>query len=352
MVVCVSKTLAVFCLVGAVSISSSVRAQSVSTDNGADSAEALTMTQQASRLVESMAIAMNTLNYEGTFVHAQGATLTTMHILHASNKNGEFERLKALDGEAREVIRNNSLVTCIWPSSESVVVSKSKQRDLLPQVDIGLANNERYVFSLGMPDRVAGRATHVVTVTPRDEFRYGYRFWIDTQTDMLLRSMLLEGPDRPVEQVVFTDISYPDTIDESLFDIMKGHERSEIVSWLEPKEVEATSTLTAVSPSEQANRISFITLPDGYHKTSETYSSMENSDGPVSHVMLTDGMASVSVYVEHVAAYDRSAISLGPSKMGAMNAFGVSTEQAVITVVGEVPEATVRSIAESVIIDE
>ncbi len=345
--------LAALSVAGSLSVIPLAQAQSTLT---ADTGNVARPADQAStsdpaQLVEAMAMALNTLNYEGTFVHAQGSTLTSMQILHASNSNGEFERLSALDGEAREVIRNNSLVTCIWPESQSVVVSKSKQRELLPNVDISLAENNRYTFSWGQRDRVAGRATQVVNVTPRDEFRYGYRFWIDTDTHMLLRSMLLDGPDLPVEQVIFTHIEYPDSIDEARFDIMHGHERSELVSWLAPKNEQASSRVTE-RVAEQANRISFMSLPDGYRKASETYSTMAAKDGPVSHVMLTDGMASVSVYVEHVAVYDYSNISLGLSRMGAMNAFGVSTDQAVITVVGEVPAATVKAIAAAVIINE
>lgn len=302
-------------------------------------------------LIESMSRALRTLNYEGTFVHAQGTNLSTMQILHASNAKGEFERLTALDGEAREVIRNNSLVTCIWPGSQSVVVSKSKPRDLLPRVDASLASNQRYEFTNGKPDRVAGRATYVVNVVPRDQYRYGYRFWIDADNSMLLRSMLLEGPKLPVEQVIFTRISYPDNIDIARFDILGTGERSDIVSWLEPKKAQASSGLET-QKSEQSDRVSFTSLPAGYRKVSESYSSMPMKDGPVSHVMLSDGMASVSVYVEYIARNKHGDATLGLSRMGAMNAFGVSTDTALITAVGEVPGATVRAIASAVILGE
>lgn len=303
-------------------------------------------------LIESMSLALRTLNYEGVFVHAQGGNLTSMHILHANGGRGEFERLTALDGEAREVIRNNSLVTCIWPGSQSVVVSQSKPRDLIPRVDASLINNRRYEFTRGQADRVAGRPTHVVNVIPRDEYRYGYRFWIDVENNMLLRSMLLEGPTQPVEQVIFTQIEYLANVDLTRFDVLGGGHRDNVVSWLEPGKAQATSTLEA-RKSETADRISFTdALPEGYRKVSETYSAMPIKDGPFSHVMLTDGMASVSVYVEYMAADKQSGASVGLSRMGAMNAFGISTGSALITAVGEVPEATVRAVAAAVILKE
>lgn len=328
------------CAAGAVSLSTSAVAQD---------SEAAGQTPAA--LIESMSLALRTLNYEGVFVHAQGTNLTSMHILHASNSDGEFERLTALDGEAREVIRNNSLVTCIWPGSQSVVVSQSKPRDLIPRIDSGLASSERYDFSHGKSDRVAGRATRVVNVVPRDEYRYGYRFWIDIDTNMLLRSMLLEGPENAVEQVIFTQIDYPDSIEVSRFDVLGSAERSDIVSWLEPKKNQASSTVET-RKSEQADQISFSALPDGYRKVSETFSTSPIKMGPFSHVMLSDGMASVSVYVEYVEAARHTPTMLGLSRMGAMNAFGVSIDTALVTAVGEVPEATVRAIAAAVVLND
>lgn len=308
----------------------------------AESAEAGQAVDPA-ELVRSMSVAMKTLNYEGNFVHVQGNHITSMNILHSSDGRGELERLRALDGEAREVYRNHTLVTCIWPASQSVVVSKSKPRELLPKVDADLAANKRYRFSMGSPDRVAGLVTHVVNVEPSDTYRYGYRFWIDQDTHMLLRSMLLDGQ-RAVEQVMFTFIEYPDSIEVARFEVTTDNEQ---VSWLEPKKLQATSGLPDIL-ADQVDRIAFSNLPDGYREVSETYSAMQMNDGPISHVMLSDGMASVSVYVEYVPLAEQSQSSVGLSSMGAMNAFALSTDSAFITAVGEVPADTVKAIASAV----
>lgn len=297
-----------------------------------------------SELIEAMSHALKTLNYEGVFVHVQGTHITSMHILHSSDQHGELERLKSLDGEAREVVRDHSLVTCIWPASQSVVVSKSKPRDLIPQVDADLASNQRYEFTFGKPDRVAGMATYVVNVSPRDQYRYGYRFWIDQDTKMLLRSMLLDGPNKPVEQVMFTQIDYPVSIDVTRFNVSPTEDQ---VSWLVPQTAKATSGLPKVL-EEQTDRVGFDTLPDGYMEVSETYSPMPINDGPISHVMVSDGMASVSVYVEYVPVSEQTQHTPGLSTMGAMNAFGLSMPNAFITAVGEVPAETVRAIATAV----
>lgn len=295
-------------------------------------------------LVREMSMALKMLNYEGRFVHVQGRNITAMHIIHSSDAKGELERLISLDGEAREVIRNNSLVTCIWPGTQSVVVSKSKPRDLLPKLDANLTTGNRYKFTFGRPDRVAGIPTHVVNVIPMDKHRYGYRFWIDQTSKMLLRSLLLEGPDNIVEQILFTNIEYPDSISYKRFEVYSNATQ---LSWLEPKRAIAKSSLPKTL-SGQVDRVGFVDLPMGYEEVSETYSPMPSNSTPVSHVMLTDGMASVSVYIEYLPKPEHNLSAVGLSSMGAMNAYGMSLDDALITAVGEVPAETVRAIAMAV----
>jgi len=288
-------------------------------------------------LIQDMSNALKTLNYEGSFVHIQNDNVEAMSIAHSNHPDGELEYMLSLNGEAREVYRNHSLVTCIWPGTESVIISDSKSRKLLPAVDAALANTDIYTLSMGKPDRVAGIETHVVEVTPKDKHRYGYRFWIDKNTSMLLRSVLLDDADKIVEQFMFTNISYPETIPTERFDTPTDR-------------IQAYKKQTAPKPIlvEAKNRVDFEGLPAGYKEVSETYQPMPINDGPVTHVMLSDGMASVSVYVEYMDKASHDDMAMGVSSMGAMNAYMHSLDNALITVVGEVPSATVEVIAMSV----
>ena len=310
----------------------------------------------AAALVAAMSESMRRLDYEGTFVHVAGGHLSSMHILHSSDERGELERMRALDGEAREVVRDHELVTCIWPASGSVVVTRAEPREALPDVDASLATHPNYRISRLGEGRVAGLDTHVVAIEPRDRYRYGYRFWIDAGTHMLLRSMLLDGAGRVLEEVMFTSIEYLDDVDPARFAIATrpGGERgsrwaaapahSPVVGAGGP----AGAPVDASPDAEPADRVDFAALPPGYEELGETYLAMPAAGGPVSHVMLSDGVASVSVYVEHAdrAAQDTSAA--GPSRIGGINAWGASLEDGFVTVVGEVPAATVRAVADAV----
>ena len=312
---------------------------------------ARSQTAEPARLIEKMSAALKTLNYEGTFIHLQGGSVESLYILHSSDDRGELERMVSLNGEAREVIRNHDRVTCIWPANSTVMLSHRIPRNALPDVDAALADNSRYKLQLGRPDRVAGIATQVVHVLPRDELRYGYRFWIDESTSMLLRFMVLDSQDRTLEEVMFTAIEYPEDVNPARFEVDVNEGQA---IWVQPETSTVAPDVAVVGerklPLDPAMRVSFADLPAGYAEVSQTYRSMpiNDDDRPISHAMLSDGLASVSVYVEHVKHSGQDKSTLGLSSMGGMNAYGLSLPDALITVVGEVPVQTVERIARAV----
>jgi len=305
--------------------------------SGIAAAEGATDDMDVVTVLSAMSNAMQTLNYEGTFVHIQNGNAELMHVLHASGADGESERMRSLNGEAREIIRNNSLVTCIWPGSDDVIVNKSKPRTLLKPLDASLVKSGLYGATSGGSDRVAGIAANVINVNPADDFRYGYRFWVDQNTGMMLRSMVLDSRDRPIEELMFTAIEYPNEINAARFEIDVDVERTQ---WIQSKGNSDTSLKPAV------NKVSFNNLPKGYDERSESLRMMAvRKDGPVSHVVVSDGIATVSVYVEYVARKNHDQSALGSTSIGAVNAFGLSLPNALVTAVGEVPSKTVESIA-------
>jgi sigma-E factor negative regulatory protein RseB len=62
--------------------------------------------------------------------------------------------------------------------------------------------------------------------------------------------------------------------------------------------------------------------------------------------VLSDGLATVSVYVEKSTTVEQALD--GESKMGSINAYGRQLSDYQITVMGEVPGDTVKQIAEAV----
>jgi sigma-E factor negative regulatory protein RseB len=288
-----------------------------------------------------MSMASRTLNYSGTFVYQHQGQLEAMRIIHAADSNGERERLMSLTGPKREILRDNQVVTCILADRESVHVNRSRPRAPFPTnfPESLSALGEHYNFSVGEEDRVAGLACRVVEVMPRDSYRYGRRFCVHNDTRLLLRSELIDPQGEPVEQMVFTSVSFPKSISEQeLLPDLSGAD----YSWkLEPDSTDA-------EPGEDVadTKWKVIHVPDGFMLTDHNWHQLSAQDPGVEHWMYSDGLASVSVYIEKAPREQDS--YQGMTHRGALNAYGTMVGGHYVTVVGEVPMKTVELIGNSV----
>ena len=292
--------------------------------------------------LDRMARAAQELNYDGTFVYRNGATIQSMRIIHRGGGEGERERLVALSGAAREVIRDSERVTCILPDSQTVVVAKSRPRTFpyskLFASDTGFSSF--YVLSAERGERVAGRHTQLVTVDPHDRFRYGYRLWMDRDLGLLLKSELIDERGEIVEQLVYTNIELPASIpDELLEPAISGAG----YTWYNDDRSEPVSA--AAADSEPGWYPGW--LPDGFELSEVARDPILASRDPVEHLVFSDGLASVSVFIEQLDAASEPLAGL--DTMGAVNAYGRMIEDYQITVVGEVPATTVERISRSIV---
>jgi sigma-E factor negative regulatory protein RseB len=291
--------------------------------------------------LDRMAKAAQMLNYDGTFVYRNGATIQSMRIIHRFGDEGERERLVALSGAAREVLRDRERVTCILPDSRSVVVAKSRPRTFpyskLFASDSGF--RRFYAMSVHKGERIAGRHTELVAVEPLDLFRYGYRLWMDRDTGLLLKSELIDEHDAIVEQLVYTNIDLPATISDELLE----PEISGVgYTWYNHDAPAPASSAQSPAPSQWSPEW----LPEGFALRDHARNLILASRDPVEHLVFSDGLASLSVFIERL---DTAAQPLdGPSSMGAVNAYGSMVDGFQVTVVGEVPAATVERVAMSI----
>ena len=291
--------------------------------------------------LDRMVRAAQTLNYVGTFVYRNGATIQSMRIIHRFGSEGERERLVAMSGAAREVIRDRERVTCILPDSQSVVVSKSRPgtfpRPKLFESDAGFGRF--YALSVHKGGRIAGRYTELVAVEPNDRFRYGYRLWMDRDTGLLLKSELIGDDAEIVEQLVYTNIDWPAEISDEL---LEPEISGAGYTWYNDDKRDAASASEAVAEPGWYPQW----LPDGFQLRDHARDPILASRDPVEHLVFSDGLASVSVFIERLDTTSKPLDGL--SSMGAVNAYGIMVDDLQITVVGEVPAATVERIATSI----
>lgn len=280
--------------------------------------------------------AMRTRAYEGTLIYSHDGGIESMSLIHGVIDGREHERLRVLTGEPFEVIRDGDTVVCVWPASGRMLVDQ-RPGDLLPPKPPRRlhALPSEYTVTLEGEARVAGRSARILHIQARDGYRYGYRMWLDERTGLMLRSDLLGSDNEVVERLMFVSLRELDSVRAEQFEpSLDGLRYAEHGDPGDESE----------SLDEPGWRIG--DLPAGFRAVSHRRRAMPPHGRMVQHSVFTDGLASVSVFVEPPGA---DAMPLeGLSRMGAVNAFGLEVEGHRVTAIGEVPAASVRRIAVSV----
>ncbi|MFZ1623472.1 MAG: MucB/RseB C-terminal domain-containing protein [Gammaproteobacteria bacterium] len=296
--------------------------------------------------IARMEHALDNLNYEGTLVQMHGDEASVMHVVHRVDGSDSAERITAMDEIGREIIRRGDEVTCIFPDQRTVVVGRrsagangaSPLRQQFPD-DIRF-NDKYYRFAIASGGRLVGRLTWMITVKPMDQYRYGYRLWLDRSTAMPLKVQISAEDDSVVEQLLFSEISLPEQIPAAA---LTASVSTDGFTWRHsdtPASPATTDSASAVQPGWRA-----ASLPPGFRLRTVRSRQVEGGDAPMEHLVYSDGIASVSVFVE--AGVTASEQGEGVSRMGAANAYTAMNRGYLVTAVGEVPVRTTEMIARS-----
>jgi sigma-E factor negative regulatory protein RseB len=290
---------------------------------------------RASDLLESMNRALRSLGYEGTLVHLYENRLETLHLVHRVDGGRVQERLVSLSGPVRAVTRQRDRVTCVMPDGHPISVKSHLGPNLLrsDRIDPAILA-DRYQIAIEGVARVAGRDTDVLAIKPRDALRYGYRLHLDRATRLPLKSDLIDLGGEPIEQLMFTSLVLHEVTDEATDETTDGPEVA----------APPQGPAEGASPGPQAStRWRFEGRPPGFEQV--MYDVLRGPSGAdVEHFVFSDRLSAYSIYIEPGAPEGL----VGVTRIGAIHAAGRQTDGHQVTVVGEVPAATVEAAAAGV----
>jgi sigma-E factor negative regulatory protein RseB len=281
---------------------------------------------QGEQWLSRMSTALATLDYVGTFVYVRDGQVDALRVWHRVDDDGAHERLVSLSGELREMSRHGPLARL----SGGARASASPRRAPSGTVPIDLAALQpSYQLAVGDSDRIAGLPTRILEVRPRDGFRYGYRLWLEQASALPLKSVAYGSDGRAVEQWMFTEIS-----------IGTAPTDAELWPGTRPAAAPTAPPVQMLDPAGARWQVR-----DGPRGFRLALLAAGGSDGE--HHVYSDGLARVSLYVEPLAA-DAPNLS-GLLRRGALSVFGRVVDGHQVTVVGEVPPATVERMAQGVV---
>jgi sigma-E factor negative regulatory protein RseB len=283
--------------------------------------------QSVTDQLKRMSHAMRSLSYEGTLVYLHDNRLETLRVIHRVDHGRLHEQIVSLNGPLRTVTREQNEVTCELANANPFSVKRhGVTLDLLrsKRFDPNALTAHYLIHPLGAA-RIAGRHTDVVGVIPRDELRYGYRFYVDQSTGLPLKSDLIGQAAEPIEQIMFTALT------------LLPAETSAETKPEDTAQEAGTPHPGATQEGEDPWR--FTSLPAGFNLVMRDHW-RDTAGRPVLHFVLSDGLASVSVYVENA---DPDGLQ-GSTRIGAIHAVGGRVADHQVTIVGEVPAATVKAV--------
>ncbi|MFZ2650429.1 MAG: MucB/RseB C-terminal domain-containing protein [Burkholderiaceae bacterium] len=281
-------------------------------------------------------------NFQGTFVVSAGGSVASARIAHFCDGRNQFERIESLDGPARQVFRHNDVVHTLWPASK---VARVEQRSLLTAFPALLsAGDDRihdvYEVQSQASERIAGREAHVLWVRPRDAHRYGYRLWADKVSGLLLRCDVLDDKMETLETAAFSDVAIG--IRPQFDSVLQPMRRLEGYRVVRP--VLRPTTLDSEGWVMRG-------APPGFRQVSSVRRSIEApalangepTDQDVIQSIYSDGLTHVSVFIEpYLAARHTRSLT---TSIGATHTLMLRQGESWITVVGDVPTATLEAFA-------
>ena len=279
------------------------------------------------------------LDYVGTFIYQSGKHVEASRIIHRIDEQGEYERIEALDGRPREMVRFGDEVHYLMPEQDTFIVDRLIAKRTFPAwVSASAADLAKYYqVQLGDKARVAGVDAQIIELTPRDSLRYRHMLWVDRESGLLVKSLILNEKGDVLERVSFNEVHIGEKADRALLQQASDYDTS---NW---REVNVCGT--KIDEGKLGWRVS-RPLP-GFRLISSKQRSLSEVHGDVTHLVFSDGLVAISVFIE-ARPSGAAAVPAEPAMIGATSLYKRVVANYVITVVGEVPAQTVQKLGQAV----
>lgn len=292
--------------------------------------------------------------YSGTIMHVQGERSSTSRITHLVVAGIEHEKIESLDGPRREVVRRGNEMQCFFPDAKTVRIDRRVTARFFPSLFTGPveAIAEGYHLKLGAVERVAGLDCQWIHLDPKDALRYAQRLCAEVGSGLLLRATTLNARNQILEQYGFIDVRLGGDVSKR---DLRSTFQAQSKDWRRDEQ-------PSVEQAAGATGWAVTQAPPGFRVVGEMQRAMPNRPAPVTQLVLSDGFASMSVFIEPVTApppVNEAASQSGERRGGPRLAEAISQEgtlsvyarpagEHLITVLGEVPPAAAQQVGRSV----
>ncbi|EAQ31161.1 MucB/RseB C-terminal domain-containing protein [Idiomarina baltica] len=285
------------------------------------------------RWYDFMSTALNEQNFEASLVYVLGERIEPYHWLHAVEPNGEqLELIVQMNGPGFRALRIGDKVSHFHPAARDYSLRANSINHLIPP-----AFSEKFekiqsyyrVVAVGGARVLDRKAQHIRLISKHDN-RFGFSVWVDRDSGMPLKVMMINEDGIPVEQVQMTSLAL----------------RQDPSPLLEELKRLSMPPLIQVTTNSQQMQRSLRPLwhPEGFKLVEQKHHQLAVDNTPVDHYLFTDGLTEYSVYIAPRDAEQTGAMSV----VGSQNLYTEPRNDVIITVVGQIPIQTAKRIVAEV----
>jgi len=288
-------------------------------------------------IIEKATKATKFLNYKGVFRTQHNKEIKSIEITHATNNEQEFLRINVLDGSPGEVLSQGKTTYVYNTIEDNVIIQKRKKQRLFPAIFPSNVEvlKDFYRLSIGKTERIAGRLSQLLVLSPIDDFRYFHYFWLDRKSFLPLKMVVMDKDKNIIEQASFIQIK---TIDNKNLD------------WFKP-DVDPSKNYIfddkIVGQGIVKNRFWKVKkIPPGYKEVDFRTKRMSGSNFLSHQLVFSDGLSYVSLFIKPISRGQKPKV--GHVKVGINNICAQYQDGYQIMAVGSVPTSTCNKFSESI----
>ncbi|QIL78688.1 transcriptional regulator [Diaphorobacter sp. HDW4A] len=299
--------------------------------------------------LERMRQATDLNTYSGNFVvMSSSGVMSSSRVWHVCDRHRQIERLEALSGTPRIVYRQNAEVRTFSPNDRVVrIESREMPRKFVRAKGIsGESLLAHYAVQLSGHERIASKDADLLQLRPRDPWRFGYRVWLDHASGLVLKWQTVTSGGRVLEQAAFSELDMNTPVGGVQIEAMMN----DVVGYRVITESRTATSLEAHGWTLPIPVEGFVLLNCAEKQKPDVAAKSNVQQLRVASVqcVYSDGLASLSVFLEPYSE-ERHAYNGQELRLGATHTLsGRVAGDAWVTMVGEVPLATLHLFASAI----
>lgn len=284
-------------------------------------------------------VAARMATYTGTYAHSNGGRTSAVRISHMNVGKEEQERIQPLDGPAYDIVRRNDDMFCYFPDSKTVRVDRRITAHFFPAILAGSPTTiaASYEVKLGRTENVLEYNCQWIHLRPHDALRYEQALCSEVNSGLVVRAKTFNAQHHVIEQYTFTDLKIGSQA--ALHPDVKSIFEARVKRWV-----------TDAQPRDEAKAVDTGWMvtdpPPGFSRLTELHRTLPGRPAPVSQLVYSDGVATLSVFVESNTTPPRTADA--SNEDGTTSFYVRPAGDTLVTVLGEVPLGTAQRFARSV----